>query len=252
MNILLIQLGDIGDVVLTIPSIESLSKNFTNSNIFVAVREKAKDILEDSPLIKGVIYVNQDKRKIIKEIKYQIKFFLKLRKMKFDLAIDMRTGTRGAILAFLSGAKTRVSFYADDGKLWRNRLFTHLFKIDYISGQYVSEYYLSLLKEYGLKTDNIIPHIYVNNNIEKEAKTILKHENIPLDKPIVIIQPFSLWQYKEWQKDKYISIIKKIKAKYDVSIIITGSSSESERAKEIVEPQKDGVYNFCGKTSIGL
>ena len=44
------------------------------------------------------------------------------------MAIEVRTGTRGAVIAFLSGAKTRIARYANDGTLWRNRLFTHLVK----------------------------------------------------------------------------------------------------------------------------
>ena len=46
-NILLIQLGDIGDVVLSFPCIRALKKNFSEANIIVAVREKAKELIED-------------------------------------------------------------------------------------------------------------------------------------------------------------------------------------------------------------
>ena len=45
-NILLIQLGDIGDVVLSFPAIRALRENFPRSHLVVAVREKAKELIE--------------------------------------------------------------------------------------------------------------------------------------------------------------------------------------------------------------
>jgi ADP-heptose:LPS heptosyltransferase len=46
-NILLIQLGDIGDVLLTFPAIRALKENFPQADVFVAVREKAKELIEE-------------------------------------------------------------------------------------------------------------------------------------------------------------------------------------------------------------
>ena len=40
----------------------------------------------------------------VKEIRYQKRFFSQLRDHHFELAIDLRTGTRGAVLSYLSGA----------------------------------------------------------------------------------------------------------------------------------------------------
>jgi ADP-heptose:LPS heptosyltransferase len=199
-NILEIQLGDIGDVVLTFPVIKALRDRFPHAKIMSAVRQKAGDLLEDCPWIDGVIAIDQQKRSVNKEIAYQWQFFSDLRRHRFDLAIDMRTGTRGAILAFLSGASQRISFYADDGKLWRNRLFTHLAKIDYQIGQYVGDYYSSILNTYKINTQSNLPHLSVSPKKQAVINSLLKAEHIPANRPLIAIQPFSLWQYKEWRK----------------------------------------------------
>jgi heptosyltransferase-3 len=252
-NILLIQLGDIGDVVLTFPAMKSLRDRFPHAKIMSAVRQKAESLLEDCPWIDGVIAIDQQKRSVKEEIAYQWRFFSDLRKHRFELAIDMRTGTRGAILAFLSGASQRVGFYADDGKLWRNRLFTHLAKIDYRIGQYVGDYYSAILNAYGIKTQSELPRLPVS--IEKQAvvNSLLKSEHIPADRPLIAIQPFSLWQYKEWKKENHAALIGQIIAEYDAAVIITGSPNEKERAEEIIRLAKhEYVYNFAGKTSVGM
>lgn len=252
-NILLIQLGDIGDVVLTFPAMKALRDHFPCAKIMAAVRHKAKALLEDCPWINGVISIDQQKRSAIKEIAYQWQFFSDLRKHCFDLAIDMRTGTRGAILAFLSGASQRISFYADDGKLWRNRLFTHLAKIDYRIGQYVGDYYSSILYFYGIKTRSMLPRLPISAEKQAMIDSLLEAEHIPADHLLIAIQPFSLWQYKEWRKEGYAEIIRQMIAEYGAAVIITGSPNEKERAEEIVQLTKHShVYNFAGKTSVGM
>ena len=251
-NILLIQLGDIGDVVLSFPCIRALKENFSESNVTVAVREKAKELIEDCPWATGVISINEDKRNLGKEIIYQKIFFSHLKKFNFDLAIDLRTGTRGAILALLSGARQRVGFYAMDGKLWRNRIFTHLAYLEGRPGQHMAEYYLNLLITYGLGTDHIWPELKVPFKKLQIAEELFRKEDIPLDRPIVAIQPFSLWSYKEWGADKYVDLINRISDEYDLSIIITGARNERDRAYEIARNFGSKVHNFAGNTTVGM
>jgi len=250
-SILLIQLGDIGDVVLTFPCIRALRENFPEANVIVAVRDKARELIEDCPWADGVISVNKQKRGLTKHLTYQKGFFLGLRKFHFDLTIDMRTGTRGAILAFLSGARQRMGYHSMNGKLWRNRIFTHLYLNEYNPLQHVAEYHLNLLAAYGLTTENIWPEIHVPDERHQTATALFKQENIPLDRPAIIIQPFSLWGYKEWGTDKYAHLINWITSQYKFPVVLTGSPGETKRASEIMNMCGQGVYDLVGKTSIG-
>ena len=250
-SILLIQLGDIGDVVLTFPCIRTLRENFPEANLIVAVRDKAGELIEDCPWADGVISVKKQKRGLVEQINYQKEFFLSLRKFHFDLTIDMRTGTRGAILAFLSGARQRIGYHSMNGKLWRNRIFTHLYLNEYNPLQHVAEYHLNLLAAYGLTTENIWPEIHVPHERHQTATALFKQEKIPLDRPAIIIQPFSLWKYKEWGADKYAYLINWITSQYRFPVVLTGSPGESKRAHEIMNMCGEGVYDLVGKTSIG-
>ena len=251
-NILLIQLGDIGDVVLSFPVISALHETFPESNVVVAVREKAKELIEDCKWTTDVISVNEEKRSWIEELKYQKRFFSRLRGFRFDLTIDIKPGDRGAIIALLSGARQKVSFYADDGKLWRNRVFTHLATDEPNPGRHIAQYYLGLLEAYNIKTDHIQPEHDVPEDRYQKAMALLKNEGIPSDRSIIAVQPFSLWKYKEWGVDKYIQLINWLVSEYDVSVIITGSLDEKERADEIINKCRQNTYNLAGKTSIGI
>jgi heptosyltransferase-3 len=249
-SILLVQLGDIGDVVLSTSCIRALRENYPQARIVVAVWDKAAELLEDCPWLDQVIAVTKSSRSIWEELRVQIDFFRRLRSLHCDLAIDLRTGTRGAIMAFLSGASQRIGFYAEDGKLWRNRLFTSLLKREYTPDQHVVDYLLCLLETFGITTKQRIPELVVAVEKQEKIRVLFEEATIFLDKKIVAVQPFSLWQYKEWGKEKYVALIQWLVAEYGVVVIVTGSAAEKDRAEEIVRGCGAGCYNFAGKTSI--
>lgn len=250
-NILLIQLGDIGDVVLSLPCVRALRENFQQANIIVAVREKARELIEDCPWATGVISINKNKRSFIQKINYHKNILLKLRRYRFNLVFDLRTGTRGAVLARLSGARQRVGFYAHDGKLWRNRCFTHLYSPAIKHEDYVADRYLSLLIAHNIKADNRRPKVVVPFEKQQSADALFSKVKIPFDRPVIAIQPFSLWRYKEWGLEKYIQLINRLISKYNSSVIITGSFDEKKRADELVARCQFNTHNLAGETSLG-
>lgn len=251
-NILLIQLGDIGDVVLTLPCIRALRENYPQARIVVAVWGKAAELLEDCPWLDQVIAVTKSSQSFWEELRFQLDFFRNLQRLHCDLAIDLRTGTRGAIMAFLSGASQRIGFYADDGKLWRNRLFTGLLKREYTPDLHVVDYLLCLLEASGITTEQRTPELAVAGEKQEKIRVLFEEAALPENKKIVAVQPFSLWQYKEWGKEKYIALIQWLVAEYGVVVIVTGSVVEKDRAEEIVRGCGAGCYNFAGKTSIAM
>jgi heptosyltransferase-3 len=248
---LLIQLGDIGDVILSLPCIETLRENYPEANIVVAVREKAGELMEGCKWIQCVVSIHKKKRPLLKAIAYQLSFFSQIRKYRFDLAIDLRTGTRGAFLAFFSGARQRVGFYADEN-LSRNWLFTHLVDTKNMPEKHMSDYYLSLLTSYRLKPAISKPRLEVSDEKKRQAFKLLRDNGVSMDKPIVAVHPFSLWDYKEWGIEKYKKVVNWITSKKRVAVVIIGSTDERERAAHIVSANRYNTFNVTGKTSLAL
>jgi len=250
-NILLIQLGDIGDVVLTMPLIRAIRDNFPDNKIVVCVREKAVDLIKDCPWVEGVVSVDNRKRSVKEQIKYQWSFIRLLRKYKFNIVVDLRTGTRGAFIAFLSGAPCRIGRFTGEGLLWRNRLFNHLIVPKNELLYYEADNNLRLLSHFNLNLKKRTPRLIVTPKRKKQASALLQQEGIPIDRHLVALHPFSLWGYKELRKQLCIDIVDYIQRKYPASVMITGAAEERERAVKVAAGCKSNVFNLCGKTSIG-
>ena len=249
-RILLIQLGDIGDVVLTTPTMRTLRQNLVSSTIFVLVHEHARGIVENCPWVDGTMSVDKNKRRLRGIIVYHKDFLTELRSGRFELTIDLRAGTRGAILSFLSGASIRIGRHSENGTLWRNRLFTHLVRPKNELDQYSSLHNLNILAPLHLNIKDTSPALEVTPEKENRALEILGKVKVPPDKPIIALHPFSRWGYKEWPIQNYIQLIQHIGSRYPVSFVVTGAPEERHRAAEIMRGSPVNVYNLAGKTTI--
>ncbi|MEW5910108.1 MAG: glycosyltransferase family 9 protein, partial [Thermodesulfobacteriota bacterium] len=174
-SILLIQLGDIGDVILSLPAIQAVKRHFDRSRLVVCVREKARELLDGVPEVDGVIAVDKKMRRFFSEIEYQIRFLRTLRRHRFDLAIDLRTGTRGTVIAVLSGAQHRVGRLDDGRQTWRRLFFSHLVKPDpgLELGQYAAEHHLNILASIGVVSHHFIPKLNLNMDRRRRVRDIL-------------------------------------------------------------------------------
>lgn len=253
-KILLIQLGDIGDVVLTFPCVRAIKESLPDAEVFLAVREKAAELVELCRWASGAVVVKNQRKGIWGWLTERISFFYHLRRQRFDLAIDMRTGTRGAILALSSGAKRRAAIFSEDGNLWRNRVFTELYQLSSSVPLYhIVDYNLCFLSLLSFSTESKSPEFTFPDHFSNELFACLEAEKVPDGRPLVAVQPFSLWQYKEWPQDKFVVLIRWLVDDLGMTVVVTGGAEEREKARGLVQKCGcSGVFNLAGKTSIGL
>jgi heptosyltransferase-3 len=250
-RILLIQLGDLGDVVLTMPVIRVLRQHYPGCRLAVAVREKARDLLTDCPWLDDTVSIRPVEQGFVEKVRYQVKFFRALRASCFDLAIDLRTGSRGAILAYLSGAPYRLGRFADDGHLWRNRLFTHLVRppAEKELGQHAAEHGLNILSPLHVGVKDPVPRLTVSESSREKALRIIHETGVP-DRPMIAIHPFSLWAYKEWGANRWSRLMGVLAERGRFAIVLTGSPEERSRAQKIAAACRAPVFNLAGKTPL--
>lgn len=253
INILCIQLGDIGDVVISFPCFKALKDHFPQSRITVAVREKATSLMELSQEADEVVAFDRRGGSLWSLSQYYWHFFKKIRRKKYDLAIDLRLDSRGVILAFLSGAQKRVAFGIKNRDWLRNQFFTHLYPPNKDLHIHQIDYHLDLLQQMGIDDQvGATPRFVISEPKKKAAQELLCQEGIYATQRIIAIQPFSLRSYKELPEKLYIELISAIRNEYNLPVIITGSAAERDRAGSIVSKFKAGVFNLAGKTSLEL
>lgn len=251
-RILMIQLGDIGDVVLSLHCVRALREHFPSARIVVAVWAKARELIEECPWADDIICVDKSNSGLSAVLSYHYQFFQRLRKFRFDLVIDLRTGTRGAIMALLTGAKLRIGYHTYKETFWRNWVFTHLKPFIPDLERHQSKHYQSLLQQCGIAIPDGYPQITISSANRQKAGQLFNHHNICTTEPIVALHPFALWRYKEWPNAKSAELARRLTREFNITIVVLGSAQERDRAQTIVDHCKNHnrVVNLAGETDL--
>ena len=110
-KILVIQLGDIGDVVWMIPALLAVKNAYPQARLMIVTRYPNAEVLLDQPCIEKAFQIRKD-GKIQENSSYSsFQLICSLRREKFDLAIDLRADDRGAVTSFLTGAPLRAALF---------------------------------------------------------------------------------------------------------------------------------------------
>jgi heptosyltransferase-3 len=244
-KILIIQLGDIGDVVWAIPTFKALKSAFPHAELSVLTRNPFGDLLLEDLSVGKVFQIGKE------NILRQLQLLLRLRQEKFDLLFDLRADDRGAFISFLSGARIRSALYYP-GLTWRNRAFTHL--VDpppakqRIHG--AAEQSLKIIRGFAIKETTSIPQIFVSETMKNKMLKLLAAEKIETQRGFITINPFSRWSYKEWDIDKWKQLASFIWGKYEMPTLVIGSAEERKRADELTSKANFPIYNLAGRTNL--
>lgn len=115
VRILLIRLRRIGDVVFTTPIPRALKRTFPDARVAYVVEPEAAAVVRGNPHIDEVIVAPT--RTGLARIGDDWSLARRLRRARFDLAIDLHGGPRSSWLTLASGAPQRIG-YRIPGRSW--------------------------------------------------------------------------------------------------------------------------------------
>jgi lipopolysaccharide heptosyltransferase II len=115
VKILLVRLRLIGDVVFTTPVIGALRRRFPDAHMTYVVERSAAPVVAHNPHLSAVIVVPHVRgwRRLVDDAALG----RRLRRARFDVAIDLHGGPRSAWLTWASGAPRRIG-YEIRGRSW--------------------------------------------------------------------------------------------------------------------------------------
>ena len=254
LDILVIQLGDIGDVVVATPTFRAFRETYPDARVSVLVRRGYGSLLRGDPHLHEVLEVAKSRSRLLEAFE-NFRLAVRLRRTRYDLVFDLRTGDRGAILAFLVRAPAKVSF-GGDGASWRRYVFTRLIRQDELTVAPSTvhpgaDQSLRLVARIGVGTADSRPKLYVPGETSGNVRRMLVDEGLPEDARFVTVNPFSRWKYKEWGYGKWVEVLDWIRDRYGLHALVVGAKEEAEEAMRIAGRCKPEARSVAGKTTLG-
>lgn len=253
-NILLIQLGDIGDVVLTSPSIRAVKETYPEAMVSVLVSKPYGCLLSADPNVHEVVEVLKVRGSLFARLRNHMSFARRLRQARYDLVIDLRTGDHGAILSFLTGAKVRIGRLGAKNQFWHKFAFTNTLRNLEAAPPPAhpgADQSLRILRMIGITTTDTLPRLFISPQNLSSAEVLLKEYGLIPESRWVTINPFSRWKYKEWDNAKWGEVIDRIWEDHRIPAVLIGSSEESAGCQKIVAGREGHTINLAGKTTLG-
>jgi heptosyltransferase-3 len=256
-KVLIVQVGDIGDVVWAIPSLRAVKETFPRARVSVLVRGGSGCLLAADPHVEKIFEIPPDRGNAVQGFAAQLRLIGALRRERFDLVFDLRADDRGAIMTRLTGAAMRGALYYENVPFWRNRMFTHLLSKPVFAKERelgAAEQSLGILRGFGIDTQDTAPQIRVPDEVMERVRKILPAQECfqRNNNGIrwVTVNPFSRWLYKEWPSNRWAEVMDALWREFEIATIIVGAPSEKSRADKIVRRCHKGVYSLAGETSL--
>lgn len=252
-NILLIQFGDIGDVVLTTPAIRAVKETYPEARISILVRKPYGSILTADPSLHEVVEATKMRGTLLHVLREHARFTLRLRRARYDLVIDLRTGDRGALMSFLTRAPERVGTHIEK-PFWHDLLFTKLIRDPPVAPPPVhpgADQSLRVVREIGIDTADSMPRLYITAADRTRAFELLAECGLGPGGRWVTVNPFSRWKYKEWDNGKWGDVIDRLWGAHRFPSVLIGSGEEAAACGEIVTGREGRAFTLAGKTTLG-
>ncbi|MFC1512710.1 glycosyltransferase family 9 protein [bacterium] len=222
---LIIQLRKLGDVLLTTPVIDVLKDNFPKAQIDFFTETPFYDIASYNPKLTNLFLLNKH------SIKDQLYTLRKIRRQKYDYALDFFGNPRSAWWAFFSGAKNRLG-YDYPG---RKHLYNICVKRD-MKPKYVVDFKMDLLKPLGIDSDYLKTSIYVQANIREKMLNFIKEKGWNgYDKIVGLVTPNNrdVSRVKNWRFDGFADLAQKVIKELNAHVLILWGPGEQEEMRKL-------------------
>jgi ADP-heptose:LPS heptosyltransferase len=233
-NILVIDFGQLGDVVLSLPALHAIRRRFLRARITVAVGKPGKQVVELAGCADDVLVVDRVALRdgFVPASLWQIARIVKeVRRRRFDFVIDLHSLSETNLLGFLSGAPQRL--YA--------RRPTR--SIDALSNfrprppledpkKHAVDRYLDVLAPLKVEVVSRVPRLPVLPDARAAVEQIFRKAKVG-DAPLVGLFPGAGHPSRQWPLERFKELAERLERNDGVRVVVFIGPEERARLREM-------------------
>ncbi|MEA2096864.1 MAG: glycosyltransferase family 9 protein, partial [Candidatus Cloacimonadota bacterium] len=228
-KILIIRLSSLGDIVLTQSAVQALRNEFPEAQIHYLTKRVYSPIVEIFNCVDEIHYW-EDKYLLLKN----------LRKLKFDLAIDLHSKFNTLIIKSFISAKQTVTY--NKKHLLRRKIVKK--RTNKTISSTVALYF-NVLKRIGLENEASSPKLFPVKGTEMPMIF-----SVSKKAKYVGLFPGALHRTKQYPVKQLADFIDSVPIKWNCRFLIFGSKAERLLANELNSLTKTNIVDLCGKLEL--
>lgn len=256
MKILFITLSNIGDVILSLPSLDRLLAAYPKAQVTVVCGERAAGIFKDNFYIKRCIAV-KGKTGIGK----RFALMRELKKEAYDLIVDLKNS---AFPLFLKARHKTYPWFNAAGAIVHMSQ-RHLYKVKKFTPPFPPENMLHKEREGFTRALDIAQSykgtidggagilrkaLCVSSKDRAAAQNLLYEANVWHDDKFMLIGPGARSHIKRWPVNKFAELADRLIQELGQKIIIVGDETDAESCAALKKAMSSPAANLCAKTSL--
>lgn len=218
VKILLIQLRQLGDILLTTPVVRAIKEQIPEAQIDFMTYPMGQLIIQGNPLVRKHVVAPQ------KGIISTVRFVRSLRREHYDVVIDFMATPRSAVMARLVPAYERIAFQTG-----RSAFFTQTIPRAR-SDQYIVREKFQLLKPLGMAPSDVRMMLPVDEkDYQLPRKFIQDHVKLRDSQMRVILSPTHRRAQRKWPLERWAQLAVWLEKSMKADVIwIWGPGEEEE------------------------
>ena len=251
-RILVIQTAFIGDVVLATALLQNLHAAYPAAKIDILVRQGADELFTDHPYINEVHVWNKKKNKY----QHLFQIIQNIRRIKYDVVINVQRYLATGIITVLSGAKKTIGFNKNPLSFLFSEVVAHQFGAAAEAAEAGARPAAQNSNSASLHETSRNHALLASLTTAPVAKpalypsaanfaTVQKWQSAPY----ICMSPGSVWETKKMPAQNWIDLINAVPTNY--TIYLMGAPNETTLCAEILSgSSRGGVINIAGQLNL--
>jgi ADP-heptose:LPS heptosyltransferase len=234
MNILLVRLRLIGDVVFTTPAIRAVRRHYPDAKIAYIVEEEAAAVVRGNPHLDEVIVAVSPKAP--RRLRTDLALIRRLRRDRYDLAIDFHSGPRSSLLTWGSGAPERIGFEVA-GRSWMYT--TRVERPRALRPRHSVVTQWDLLRPLGINPPD--PEIDATEMLEDPVAAAgvdrrLREAGLAAGAPVIVVHVSAGNPFRRWPLESFVELIVRLVTNDPARrIVLTSGPSDADAAMQVAQ-----------------
>ncbi len=209
-NILVIDFGQLGDVVMSLPALRALRERFPGARITVAAGKPAVEVVEMSGYADATIFVDRvglrDGFKPLSIVRiFQV--IRDVRRRQFDFVIDLHSFSETNLMGFLSGASKRLFSRRPGRSLDFLANFKPLPPIEENNRtRHQVDRYLDVLKPLGMQDSPRVPRLVTQVRDDRDVDALLRKSKADQGAPLIGLFPGAGHESRRWPLERFAQL----------------------------------------------
>jgi ADP-heptose:LPS heptosyltransferase len=234
-NILVIDFGQLGDVVLSLPALRAIREKFPRARITVAVGKPGAPVVELSGYADATIPVDRvalrDGPKPWAIVRI-IRLVQEVRRKEFDFVIDLHSLSETNLLGFFSGAPHRL-YARRPGRSLDFLAKFHTRPPVEESEKHAVDRYLEVLVPLGIRNAPRMPRLRARAEDDRAVEAMLKKAKANAGVPLIGLFPGAGHPSRRWPLARFNELADMLTRNDEVRILVFAGPEEREMVAEV-------------------